>query len=53
MKRYRIMIRGEDHSLWCEVNNKSLDWCENHGAELCDKYENATWFIEQEEWTMF
>ena len=53
MKRYRIMIRGEDHSLWCEVNNKSLDWCENHGVELSDKYENATWFIEQEEWSMF
>ena len=48
MKKYRIMIQGEDHTLWCEVNNKSLEWCENNGDRLCHEYENATWFIEAE-----
>ena len=46
---FRIMIRGDDGTLWCEVNHKSLAWCEEHGAGLCDKYEGATWFIEKEE----
>ena len=46
---FRIMMKGDDGTLWCEVNHKSLTWCEEHGAELCDKYEGATWFIEKEE----
>jgi len=45
---YRVMIQGEDGGLWCEVNNKPLEWCEENGGKLCDRYENATWFIEKE-----
>lgn len=46
---HRIMMQGEDGALWCEVNNKSYNWCNNNGDELCSKYENAKWWIEQEE----
>lgn len=51
-KLFRIMIRGEDNSLWCETNNKTREWCEENGDRLCSKYENARWFIEQEESTI-
>lgn len=47
--RYRVMIRGEDNSLWCEANNKTLEWCEENGESLCFEYENAQWFLEVEE----
>ena len=53
MKTYRVMINGEDHSLWCAANHKTLEWCEENGDRLCQEYENATWFIEQEENTLF
>ena len=46
---YRVMINGEDHSLWCAANHKTLEWCEENGDRLCQEYENATWFIEQEQ----
>ena len=46
---YRIMMKGGDGTLWCEVNRKSEDWCYKHGAELCNKYEGVVWWIEKEE----
>lgn len=45
----RIMIRGEDGMVWCEINHKTLDWCENNGDTLCSEYENAQWWIENDE----
>lgn len=47
--KYRIMIKGEDGMIWCEMNNVTEEYAEQHGEELCKQYENATWWIEKEE----
>jgi len=52
MDKYRVMIQGEDGMLWCEANNLTYEQAQDNGDEYCDRYENATWWIEKEESVM-
>jgi len=47
--KYRIMIKGEDGMIWCEKNNVTEEYVEAYGEDLCEQYEGATWWIEEED----
>jgi len=43
------MIEGEDRSVWCEANGLTNEQAQEKGEELCQRYENAHWWIESED----
>jgi len=48
-RKYRIMIEGEDRSIWCEANGLTYAQAMESGPTYCERYENAQWFVELEE----
>ena len=46
--RYRVMVEGEDHSVWCEKNNLTREQAYECGGTIHTMYEGAHWWLEIE-----
>ena len=49
MKKFRVMVEGEDRMLWCEANNLSEEDADELVEEcMTERFENATAWKEEE-----